>query len=310
MRIKFPGALIIAAATLTLAGCGDKAEKSDPAKAPSGQVIATVGGEEITVHELNAELRGVPLPEGEARKEIERQALQSIVNRKILAAAALERQIDKTPGFILQDRRQREGLLAQMLQSSVAGQAGAPDRESAEAYIAKHPELFAERKFYVIDQIQFPMPSNPDLIQAMEPLKTLDQIEQLLSQRSVEYRRAPTSVDTLQMPPPLIAAINKLPAGEVFILPSGGVVTANQIKESRATPFIGEQAISYAQQRVRSEQAGKLVEQDLGKLVEEKAKSVVYQDGYGPPKAATETPAAARAAPPATATANATAPAN
>lgn len=307
MRIKLPSALIVTMATLALAGCGDKSAKSDSAKAPAGQVIATVGGDEITVHELNAELRGVQLPDGEARKEVERQALQAIVNRKIVAAEAIARKVDQTPGFILQDRRQREGLLAQMLQASIAGQAGAPDREAAEAYISKHPELFAERKFYVLDQIQFPMPS-AEVIKAMEPLKSLDQIEQLLSQRNIEYRRAPASVDTLQMPRALNEAITKLPAGEVFILPSGGIVTANQIKEARPMPFIGEPAVSYAQQRIRSEQAAELVEKDLGKLVEEKKKTVVYQDGYGPPKTAEEKPEApkppvpAAAAPPAAAT--------
>jgi predicted small lipoprotein YifL len=47
--------LLGAVGLLALAGCGDKG-----GDAPKGQVVATVGGEDITVHELNAELQATP----------------------------------------------------------------------------------------------------------------------------------------------------------------------------------------------------------------------------------------------------------
>ena len=132
MRLNWAWALI-PAACLTLGGCDFGAKSKS--KAPTGQVVATVDGDEITMRELRAELAGATFPDANARKAAEQAALQSIINRKLVAKAALEAELDKTPDFALQKERANELLLAQALQKKIVDEAPAPSREEATTYV-------------------------------------------------------------------------------------------------------------------------------------------------------------------------------
>ena len=89
--------LILVGLLTSLAACDAKGSDNIPA----GQTIARVDGQDVTIHELNAELKGVQLPSGDARKAVEQQALQRIIDRRILASLARERKLDQSPAWIL-----------------------------------------------------------------------------------------------------------------------------------------------------------------------------------------------------------------
>ena len=59
--------MLLASAAISLAACGNGGSGS----VPEGQTIATVDGKDVTIHELNAELKGANLPSGAQRKLIE-----------------------------------------------------------------------------------------------------------------------------------------------------------------------------------------------------------------------------------------------
>ena len=58
------------------------------AKAPVGQVVATVDGQEITVRGLNAELGGFATADPNVRAAAASATLRAIISRTILANAA------------------------------------------------------------------------------------------------------------------------------------------------------------------------------------------------------------------------------
>lgn len=117
MRALFVNGLLLGAA-LFVSGCGKNS--STEGALGKGQVIASVNGDDITIFELNAELQGVTLPSGEARKKIEQAALQRIIDRKILAGIARERKLDKTPQYLIQTRRADDMLLVNLLQEDAS----------------------------------------------------------------------------------------------------------------------------------------------------------------------------------------------
>jgi len=97
---------IISLAMAALAGCD-----GGPV---SGQVVAVVDGEEITIPELNAEARARGLVIGTDRALRDR-VLQDLIDRKLLVQAALDRKLDRTPDHLLAKRRSDEMLLANEL---------------------------------------------------------------------------------------------------------------------------------------------------------------------------------------------------
>lgn len=278
---------------IALVACGG----SDDQSAPTGQVVARVAGEDVTIGELNAELAGARLPEGVDRNQVEQQAAQAIVERKLLANEAKNRKVDENPAYLLQKRRAEEMLLVQMLRDQITNAVPRPSRAEAETYINNNPSLFASRRLYILDQIQFPARPDQEFVKKLSATKTMDELEQLLLQSGVEYRRAPSSLDTITAPVQLSKQLESLPAGEVFIVRQGPAFIANRIVETRNMPFSGEKAIEFAQNRLRSERVQERLQKEA-KAVNDKGKDqVVYQDKFKP--SSTQAPAAAKPATPA-----------
>lgn len=278
MKKLYMGVLLLG--TALVAGCG----KGNDAQLEKGQVVATVGGKDVTIHELNAELQGVQIPAGTDRKQVEQAALQQVVQRKILADVARERGLDKTPMFLIQQKRAEETLLAQLLQRQLASSVKQPTAQEVQTFIAQNPDLFAERKIFNIDQIQFEAPKDPRALLAYQPFKTMAEVEAQLKKDGLRYRRAPAVLDVATANPELVQRVLKLPAGEIFIIPNGGAVIANQIIGQRVEPLTGDQANQLATGLIQQRKFADLTKRDLEPKVKKARDEVKYQGGYAPPK--------------------------
>ena len=285
-------ALAAGVALLALLGACDS-----KTKAPSGQVVVTVNGQDVTVHELNSELQLLRAPADAPRKQVESVALARVVERKMLSDAARKRGLDKNPQYLLAERRVEEGLLVQALQADIAKAVPATTREAAEKFIGENPNLFANRKILTIDQIQFLRPGNIATL-GLAPAKTMNDVVGVLTKAKVEFRRAPVQLDALQVNPALTAEVNKILArnpDEVFMFadqPQGApapVMYVNHVTATRVEPFIGEKAIAFAQQLLQRVTVQKKLQDSLKAFQAEAKPNIKYAAGYGPP----ETPKAA-----------------
>jgi peptidyl-prolyl cis-trans isomerase C len=269
------------ALSLALAGCKKGAGKDDVAQ---GQVVAVVDGKEITSSELNAELQSMNVPNNEqAREQAKNAALDVLISRTILTNIAREKKLDQSPTYIMQKRRADEALLVQTLQRDIASRVPAPTRQEAMAFINATPDLFANRKIYQLDQIAFQVPQgNTTLLKALEPLKTMEAVEQQLIESRVRYQRAQGKLDTIQVDPNLMKRIAQLPANEIFVLPNNGALVANQITKVDVVPFQGDAAIDFAMNYLQNKKVSEAADAELKARIEKARKEVRYQPGYGP----------------------------
>jgi peptidyl-prolyl cis-trans isomerase C len=285
-RFILPSVALVAA--LALSACGGKAGEASLEK---GQVVATVNGTDITVNELNAELLGVSLPPaGEKRKAIEQQALQGLVNRTILGELARESGVDKSPAYILQKRRAEETLLVQMFQRDIASKIPTPTADEGKSFMASNPGMFAERKIFALDQIQFQAPDDINKLKAYEPLKTMEQVAAQLTTDGLQFRRAAGQLDTATANPELVRQIVSLPAGEIFIIPGNGAFIASRVTGVKTEPLSGEKAVQYAVGLVQQKKIADETERQLAEKIKKAREAVKYQDGYAPPKAPAASP--------------------
>lgn len=268
----------VAAAALAVSGCGSKEGKLD-----KGQVVASVDGEEITIFELNAEVQATQVPQGTDRKLAEQMALQRIIERKILAKVARDQKLDKTPVFLIQQRRADELILTTLLRDKIASGIAQPTDAEIAQYEAAHPDRFAQRKIYNIEQIVFPPPTSAAKFKEFAPLKTLEQLAAKLTADGVQFRRAPTQLDTAALPPEIAAKIAALPAQELFILPTQQGVTANVITGTTIQPLAGDQARELAINTLRNERFSKAADAQLNDRLKKAREAVKYQPGYSPP---------------------------
>jgi EpsD family peptidyl-prolyl cis-trans isomerase len=296
--MKLSGSAVVVPLCLALGAChlGGLLGK----KTPTGQVAATVGGQEITLLQLRAELTGVNLPDDKARKTAEQAALREIIARKLIASEARNEGLDKKPDFILQKQRLEDTLLAQALQAKIVQDTPAPTTDEANHFIADHADIFSDRKIFTLEQIRMPRPSSPAIVQALQPLNTLDEVEAYLKQQNIPYQRQNGTLDAVGADPQLIEAVVKLPPNELFVVPTNDGLVVNHILSTREEPFTGDPATKYALQVLTLEHRQQAVRRAFNSIFQRGLATVSYNKDFVPPPAK-PAPAAAKSGAPASA---------
>jgi peptidyl-prolyl cis-trans isomerase C len=251
-------------ASLAIAGC-DKA-------AGDGDVLATVAGEKITQAQLDAELRvsGVTRPDN---PDIRRAALEQIVTRKLLARAARAEDLDKTSQGRLIKAVAMESVDAGLALGAMQARVKPPTPAEAQGYVQAHPERFAERSGYIFDQLRASVPTDPALVAALGPAKTLEEVESVLRARGIPFRRSVQGLDTLRANPELSAAIRRLPPGEPFVLNEPGGFSVSRVRQSAVRPIVGAPANAIAADLLLAERRAKAINDRIASL---KADLVTY----------------------------------
>jgi peptidyl-prolyl cis-trans isomerase C len=267
----------IAALAIALASCGGHSKRE-----PTGQVAAVVDGQEITVRDVQFELAMLPKGDAAARKAAEKAALQSIVVRKLIARAAEQQEIDKTPEFALEKKRAEELALAKGFQDRLVKNVPAPTPDEVNQFIAANPNVFAERKIFIVDQISFRPPSEPNFPAQLQPLKTMADIEGLLNARGIPFRRGVDRIDATAFDPVVVNQIVALPPGEVFVVPVRDMFLVNVIQATQVAPLTGAAATVYARDLLQRQRINGAMSKTLQQILSQSDKLVRYNKAFAP----------------------------
>jgi len=287
MRLRF-GVVLGVTACLLLAGCGKKE--------PGGQVVATVDKKEITQIDLRNEMGNFKAPDAKTRKAAEQAALDQIVTRKLLAAAARGQKLDKTPEYAQEKDKLEDVLLVRLWQNNIVKAIPDPTKDEIARFVTANPDIYAAHKVIQLDQLRMPRVNDPQLGAQLQPLKTLAEVTALLDTKKIPHQQGTAALDSLQTPPAILAQILKLPADDVFVLPQGNIVTINKVREIQTVPLPPGVAEKHAAQYLKGTRTQETIQRELGSaLAAERQKKgmVKYAKAYQP--AAPAKPAAAAA---------------
>lgn len=261
-------------------------------KAPTGQVVATVGDKEITLRDLRAEMTGQQPADPKLAKQAQQATLRNIVGRAVLAKAALDQGVDKTPDFAIAKQRLIDSLLVQGLQTKITSGIPPVTKDEADRFILAHPDIFAQRKVWAIDFIRMTRPEDPAVVKALEPLKTLDSVDALLTQDKIPHQKSSGNLDSVGADPRMVDAIMKLAPGEVFVIPNGSTLLVNQIRDTKIVPFSGPAATDYAQKLILRQRSQEAVNRQFNQIISKAAPTVHFNKDYAVPLAPAAKPAA------------------
>jgi EpsD family peptidyl-prolyl cis-trans isomerase len=244
----------------------------------TGQVAAVVNDDEVTLQEVNGELAGVTLPAGAERKAAQQAALQRVIDRRLLAQAARQENLDKDPEFITRRRQQEELLLVQMFGQKLSRSVRVPDAKAVDKFIASHPNMFAARSIFTVERLQFVM--DPAKLEQFTPDHSLDAVASRLTSLGVKFARGAGELDSAKLTPEMSARLAAVPAGEPFIVPETGAITAAVVTGTKPAPISGDAARPLAARALQNEQ---LKETLQDRLKAEKAKAKIeYQAEFAP----------------------------
>jgi EpsD family peptidyl-prolyl cis-trans isomerase len=269
-----------------IAGCLLLAGLAGCDKMPAGKadVAARVYGEKITVPELDAELKAAEVPNSNDPR-VRQEALQRIILRKLLAKAAHDQKLDRDPSFPILKKATVESFEAGQVQRAAVQKVAAPTLPESSNFVNAHPEMFAQRTVYLVDELLVGQPPDQALVDALRPLNDFDAIEKLLQDRRVAYRRGQDQLDSLRLDPNLSLQIARLPAGAPFVLPAPNGLVIARVRASKTEPVVGEQALTIASSILSAQRKQKAVNDTIQSVMTAAKASIVYGPGYAPPQA-------------------------
>lgn len=270
-----PTIALTAGLSLFLGACGSKA---------TGQSVAVVNGEEITIGELNSELASANVPASADKKKVMPQLLQQIIDRRLLAQRASEQGIDKSPDFLNQERRLREGLLLSLASKRQADSIKIPDQRAIDAFIAANPSMFRDRSILLLDQLQFQPPVDDSQVARLRNDHSIEALAASLTALGLPFVRTDAKLDTATVPSAVMKQIEALPAGEPFIVPINGKMYASVIKGRQPANATVEENRRIAADAIRRQSLETSYASQLKQL--RSGAKIEYQDGYAPTKAA------------------------
>jgi EpsD family peptidyl-prolyl cis-trans isomerase len=275
---------ILLAGLVVLGGCD-----SQKASAPTGQVVATVDGQEVTIAELRQEVESLK-NSGRTEPDAQAAALQSIIARKQLAAAAREMKLDLVPATVLRQRKADEMTLVEALTEQARKSAPPTSREEAQQYVDEHPASFAQRRIFILDQSVI-ADNSPDLIKALAPLNTREEIEALLNQKQIKFNKTAGTIDALNIDADAAEKLASMPVGAVFVSPDGNNLRVNYVRDIITQPIEGEAAIKVAQDILQARRADEMVATRINDVISAGVDKVKYNPAFAPKPPAKKPPA-------------------
>jgi EpsD family peptidyl-prolyl cis-trans isomerase len=252
-------ALVLVAATLS--ACGDKAREAKP-----GQALASVNGSEITVLQLNEELAraGVPATQQEVASK---QLLQALIDRQLLESEAAREKLDRDPKVMQAIERARSLIIAQAYIQKHVGNVTRPTQAEVQDYFNKHPEFFANRKQFAMNELMVAASDlSPEVKATADAAKSLEEVAVWLDAHKVKYGRTQVTRSTADLNPDVAGKLLAMPKGQIFIVKEGERALLISIAEVREAPVTLQVAAPQIEQFLLNQKNKELAAAEIKRL--------------------------------------------
>lgn len=253
--------MMIGLSLLMLSGCSDEAEK------PATQIVAKVNDDEITVHQLNSAVAKIPNVTAENADAVRKEVLEKLINQQLAVQQAEKNKLDRSAEVVMMmDAAEREILTKAYLGQLVANLPQPSDAETSKFY-DEHPELFAERRIYKLQEILIPTKDAPvDQIKQQASGKSMEEIANWLKSQNIAFRPNSATRAAEQISLPMLDQVASMKDGETKVIETPEAMTIVHLVASEPAPVSKEIAMQRIPRFLANEQAKTAINEDLERL--------------------------------------------
>ncbi len=264
--VKPPYCLVIFVFLLaSMAGCGKSA-------APTTQVAARVNTDEITLHQINYVLVRSPGISAENAPRAKREILNRLVEQQLARQQAIERKLDRSPDVMQAIEAARTEILARAYFEQIAAAQPKPSPEEALRYYAEHPELFAERRLFMLEEIALAPGQKvaEGLREQLGKSRSMQDVAAWLKGKDVKFteRRGVRAAE--QIPLETLPRLQAMKEGQIQDISGAGPAYVVHMLASKAAPVDEAGAVPRIQQFLFNQRSTEAITKEM-KQVREKA---------------------------------------
>lgn len=247
------------------AGCGEPRDKA------ATQAAAKVNGDEVTVHQINAELQraaGGQMPQGSTAETASKRILEGLIDQTLLVQQAKEAKLDRDPQVLQALESSRRQILAQAyIDRQAAG--SPPSQDEIKAFYAKNPDLFEQRRIYSFREFLFERARFTDPVrEQLNAAKTPADIGKVLTAAGIRYRETNSTRPAESLPIEALPRIAKMGKGDTAAFTDQNLAnvlmlldyTEQPIALDRATPLIQQYLLNHKKRELAQSKVKELRE--------------------------------------------------
>ncbi|HNT38850.1 MAG TPA: EpsD family peptidyl-prolyl cis-trans isomerase [Rubrivivax sp.] len=227
------------AAAVLAGGCGEKKRER-----PQPQVAARVDGSEITLPQIARVLEQQPRLRPEQVDAASRQVLERLIDQRLLAAQAERMDLGR-------DARVRENIdaatrevLARAYADRLDDKLAPPDAAEVDAYYRAHPERFAQRRIYTLQELAIEAGADQfaSLRERFQSSPSVAAFVDHLKAAGLRFSVSQVVRAAEQLAPSALTLLERLHEGQAALLPAPGGALVMVLIDSQADPLSPEQA--------------------------------------------------------------------
>ena len=212
------GAAVVASVLVVLAGCS-----RDRAPAET-QVAVRVNDGEISIHQVQTVLQRQPRLIATAGEAAATRVLDVLVDQELAAQAAVAQGIESETNVIQMLQTVRREALARAYQERIAAKAASPTSDEVDRYYEAHPELFAQRRIYLLQETA--VEGAPAQLAALASMvaaaQNADEVGKLLREAGLRHSSRPIGQAAEDLPALVLGAVSKANVGQSLLLEQPG----------------------------------------------------------------------------------------
>ena len=239
-----------------LAGCSQQSAK----ESDSG-VAAVVNGTEITKRQVEYLYQRSAMPNmSEAESaNLKRRILADLVRLELLAGKGKEMKLDTSPDYNMALYTAQKNVLAGMAESKITGNQPTVSADQAQSMALNTPQLFANRKLFVYDEVLFPGVDMP-LLESLDAMAMsgapLTRLLDELKAKKIPFNKTLIALTSEKIPPQVLDMLGKLKQNTPQVIAGKGdkISMILVLRDAYPTPLEGESASRAATAMIASNQ--------------------------------------------------------
>ena len=236
-RARIGAAALATLAATVLVACGPKRD-AVTGDAAGSEVVATVGGQDLTASQLQIALQKQRGMRPDANDASAKMVLDQLIDEQIVADKAVAAKLDQDPHVVAQIEAARRDILARRFIEQVAESAAKPTDDAIQKFYDSRPAMFAQRKVFTLQRtdIQAPDDRRAEVGAKAQSVKSSDELSAWLKAQKLAFTSKSEQDASEQLPPQVLEKLSALKDGQSMVVPSQFGVSALTLVSSVAAP--------------------------------------------------------------------------
>jgi EpsD family peptidyl-prolyl cis-trans isomerase len=254
---------VVASLFVVLSAC------EQPETVVKDTVAAKVDGVIISEAELDRAVSRLDKLNAAETAQARGKVLEALVDQYLISNAARKANLDQVPEVALAMQQAQRQVLVEAYMEQLFKNLAAPADSEIQDYYIRHPELFAQRKLYRVQELELQLdPARVAEVEAqLKQSHSLADFADWLSGQGIDGKAGVAVKPAEQIPATVLARLEKMKDGQVVVVPMGGNrISVLQLQGSQFQPVTQEQSRDAIKRVLLGEKRKILMQAEIGKL--------------------------------------------